>query len=376
MSEIKTAVPGEGTRYEQSQTDLENTSPVPHTESEDTVPEKPVRRSRKKAAEPVQAPEENAAGQLSETPQESKKPTETARADAVIHSVDGSRTARTVSESERQKLLELTESMRSGRYLTGTIQGVERLPTGEPCAVTYYGGYKVIIPASMAVEVPENQGEKTLEEAQLSMLNRRLGAEIDYVIRRIDEKSGRAVGNRLMAMNTRKKYFYFTPKPDGSYRVQEGTCCEARVLSVVKGGIFVDLYGIEVYIPLREISYRRIIDAFEYFAAGDRVVVLIYGINRTADQDVKVLASVKRTSENPIDKAFDQIQPGNSYTGSITMIDDYGVYVSLDVGAECRCRYPRRNRQAQGARVTVVIESKNDEKKYLWGFITHMTVPR
>lgn len=32
-------------------------------------------------------------------------------------------------------------------------------------------------------------------------------------------------------------------------------------MSVIRAGIFVDLFGLETYIPLRELSYQRMLDA-------------------------------------------------------------------------------------------------------------------
>ena len=64
----------------------------------------------------------------------------------------------TEADKARNDLLDLVESLKTKRILTGTIQGIER-PADHPSrslAVIYHGDIKVIIPAEEAVEPPED----------------------------------------------------------------------------------------------------------------------------------------------------------------------------------------------------------------------------
>ena len=66
--------------------------------------------------------------------------------------------AETEAEKNQNALLDLVESMKSRRVLSGTIQGVER-PENSPSrsmAVLYHGDFKVIIPAEEMVDPPED----------------------------------------------------------------------------------------------------------------------------------------------------------------------------------------------------------------------------
>ena len=107
------------------------------------------------------------------------------------------------------------------------------------------------------------------------MLTKRLGAEIDYIVKGIDPKAGVAVGSRLEAMTQKRRQYYFGTDRDGNNLLHSGVCAEARVVSVIRAGIFVDLFGMEVYIPLRELSYQRMMDAAGYFQPGQRILVKI-----------------------------------------------------------------------------------------------------
>jgi hypothetical protein len=75
-----------------------------------------------------------------------------------VVSIDAERTVETDTDKLRSDLLDLVESLKGKKILTGTIQGVERLADNPEMsyAVTYHGDYKVIIPVLEAVEEPED----------------------------------------------------------------------------------------------------------------------------------------------------------------------------------------------------------------------------
>ena len=59
-----------------------------------------------------------------------------------------------------------------------------------------------------------------------------------------------------------------------------------------------DIFGLEVYIPLRELSYQRIMNAAEYFRPGQRILVKIesdeypVSINHTYRANIAVIHNV------------------------------------------------------------------------------------
>lgn len=75
-----------------------------------------------------------------------------------VVSIDAERTVQTDTDRLRSDLLDLVESLKSKKILTGTIQGVERLADNPEMsyAVIYHGDFKVIIPVLEAIEEPED----------------------------------------------------------------------------------------------------------------------------------------------------------------------------------------------------------------------------
>lgn len=120
-------------------------------------------------------------------------------------------------------------------------------------------------------------------------------------------------------------------------------------LSPLSGpGIFIDLFGAECYIPLRELSYQRWVDAAQHYQPGQRVLVKVLEVDRSDRSHPRVSASVKQAMENPYEKALKKYVVGNRYVGTVSMVDLNGVFVSLDGGVDCLCTYPKRGRPPTG----------------------------
>ena len=295
-----------------------------------------------------------------------------------VVSIDAERTVETENDRLRSDLLDLVESFKGKKILTGTIQGVERLASNpETCyAVTYHGDFKIIIPVLDAIEEPEDYRDQPKGDVLHYLLNKRLGAEVDYIVKRIDQEGGVVAASRLEAMALKRREYYFRTDRDGNYQIYEGIRAEARVVSVIRAGIFVDLFGAECYIPLRELSYQRWMDAASHYQPGQRVLVKVLEVDRSDRNRPRVTASVKQAGENPYEKALKKYAVGNRYVGTVSMVDLSGVFVSLDGGIDCLCTHPKRGRPPRGARVTVRILGINNETNRIWGVITHMSTTR
>ena len=234
----------------------------------------------------------------------------------------------------------------------------------------------MIIPALQAVEEPKDYRDQAKGDVLHYLLNKRLGTEVDYIIKGVDEESGVAVGSRLDAMALRRKDYYFKTDRDGNYQLYEGSCAEARVVSVIRAGIFVDMFGAECYIPLKKLSYQRWVDAAAHYQPGQRVLVKILTLDRSDRNNLQVTVSVKQAGENPYEHALKRFTVGSLYVGEVSMVNLTGVFVSLDGGIDCLCSYPKRGRPPWGARVTVRILGINYESNRIWGVITHMSFSR
>ena len=289
-----------------------------------------------------------------------------------VMSIDARRTVETDADKAKNDLIDLTESLKTDKVLTGMVQGVERNFKGyDSVAVLYHGIFKVVIPAEDMVEKPEEAEGRTVDDAYHYLLTRRLGAEVDYVVNSIFYDDMLAVASRLDAMQAKRKRFY---RGGEGALVHEGVRAEARVVSVVRSGIFVDLFGVECFIPSRELSYQRISNPMSQFMTGDRVIVKVLSVDNKDLNNVKIQASVKQASVNPYELALKKYSVGNRYVGTVSMVDKNGVFVSLEGGVDCLCRFPARGRPMKGARVTVQILGIDEKSNRIWGIITHASM--
>ena len=387
-----------------SHTDLESamesqgnqlSAPIPQTDPEDAIePEKPARKSRSRR---IKASEETISRPVPQAPEDAPDPealtededTDTPavlsagektprRAKKKIVAIDEERQVLTDADRIQNDLLDLVESMKIKRILTDSIRGVERGKTNPDLiyAVVYHGEFKVLIPSEEAIYEPDDYRGQRKSDVLYYMLNKRMGAEIDYVIRGVDPETGMAAGSRMEAMAMKRKAYFYRTDRNGNYQLYVGSRAEARVVSVIRAGIFVDLFGAECYIPLKELSYQRWVDASQHFQPGQRVLVRIIELDRSDWNHLHVTVSVKQASANPYEKALKRYVVGERYVGTVSVVDLTGVFVSLDGGVDCLCTYPPRGRPPRGARVTVRILGVNTEKCRIWGTITHMSTTR
>ena len=277
----------------QTDSDLDEKKP------EESPPARRTRKPRAKKSESDTAAAERPgdASDGVESPEKKPRRRAAARPASPVVSIDERPSVETEADKARNDLLDLVESLKTKRILTGTIQGIER-PADHPSrslAVIYHGDIKVIIPAEEAVEPPEDFRGRLPEDVLHYMVTKRLGAEVDYIIKGIDAKAGVAVGSRLEAMSAKRRAYYFGTDRDGNNLLYEGICAEARVVSVIRAGIFVDLFGLEVYIPLRELSYQRKGGCFSTYAYrliwNEICTALIYA-NRRAAKECELLPEV------------------------------------------------------------------------------------
>lgn len=338
-----------------------------------------TRRRKKKAAEESESDKETVLSDTDVVKTEGHpRRKRSVRPKPDVMTIDDIRSVETDADKAQNDLIDLLESLRTGKILTGTIQGVEQPSENHShtVAVIYHGSYKVMIPAEEAVIPPEDYRDQNPDDVHHYLLTKRLGAEVDYIIKGVDPDAGIAVASRLEAMRAKRKQYYLGADREGNNLLYAGICAEARVVSVIRAGIFVDLFGLEIYIPLRELSYQRMMDASGYFQPGQRILVKILDVDRSDRNHVKATASVKQATENPYEKALRRYTVGNRYVGTVSMVDTNGVFVALDGGIDCLCSYPKRGRPPRGARVTVRVLGINHETNRIWGAITHIATPR
>ena len=331
---------------------------------------KPRATRRRKAAvsEPVAAP----------APAESTAPRRKAPS-RVIKSITGHLEATTAEKESNDAWVDITASMRSRRILKGTVFGVERW-NKMPCAIVMYRGVKVIIPAKeFFAELPEGDDFEERSDTFLAKTNsymeNRLGSEIEFMVLGFVEKSESLVAGsrkRVMQIKCREYFMRKKNRTSDEFLMNVGQRVEVRVASALRFGLVVEVGGIDVFVPSKEVTWNRERDVSKDYYAGQKLVAVITELDRSNPDNIKVSVSIKQATPDPFDKASKILSTDRTskYIGQVTMVAPHGVYVQLDNQLEVRCNHPRNNTYITvGTRVAVRVYEINEERREIRGEI-------
>ena len=195
---------------------------------------------------------------------------------------------------------ELQNAYRTKKILTGTLGGIEKLERDGTIAIVYYKDQRIVIPLSeMMINLKEDASSDygELLNRQNKILGNMLGAEIDFLIKGIDNKSRSVAASRKDAMLKKRQIFYL-PDANGNSRVCEGRIVQARVIAVAEKTVRTEIFGVEYSILARDLSYDWMGDATENYHVGDQILVRITSVSISSVTDISVKADVKSVLGN------------------------------------------------------------------------------
>jgi ribosomal protein S1 len=219
--------------------------------------------------------------------------------------------------------------------MSGTLSGIERSENGMDIAVADYRGLRVVIPIDEIVNVDDMKKRRNedLLLRKKRIVGSILGAEIDFIVKGIDNKTKSAVASRKEAMLRKRQTFYFDEDiTTGRPKIYEGRIVEARVISVSEKVVRTEIFGAECSIVSRDLSWEWFGDAREGYNIGDRIIVKITGIKGDTPETLMVTADIKSlTEDNSAENLKKCVVEGN-YAGKIIDIYKGIVFIKLKVG--------------------------------------------
>lgn len=202
----------------------------------------------------------------------------------------------------------LEAACENGDVLTGKV--VQVLEGG---LTVLYGESKVFIPASLVSDTFEKNLEKYMDQ------------EVEFVITECNPRKRRIIGNRKMLLVAKKE----EAQKALFEKIEVGMTVEGTVKNVTDFGAFIDLGGADGLLHISEMSWGRVENPKKVLKVGDTVKAFIKDI-----QGTKIALSMKFPEQNPWANAAEKYAVGNTVTGKVARMTDFGAFVELEPGVD------------------------------------------
>jgi hypothetical protein len=231
---------------------------------------------------------------------------------------------------------ELQNANRTRHPLTGQLGNVGRTDNGMDVAVVLYKGIQVLIPLKeMMVHtgpVPSGGAEFRLwVDAVTRALNARLGSDIDFVVRGIDEDGRKVVASRRDAMLRKRKRFYLETDELGRHMIEEGRIVQARVVAVAEKLVRLEVFGVECNVAPRGAAWLWADDIRETHYVGELIPVRVVKIERPSVDRMKIQVDPRDVFGEEGDN-LSQCQTQCRYVGRVTAVRRGRIFIRLNIG--------------------------------------------
>jgi len=254
-----------------------------------------------------------------------------------------------------ESLAAVTVSLDQNKAIKGTFKSLVK-KGGVPGLSFYYGDVEIWVPYFY---VSEDDGtdaysdkltqKQTLDEEAAKEISRIISTKLNsttYVIVKdihfINNEDGLtsivAVASRKDALRIRKEYGYFKKfqyQIGGNIverpMIFEGVTVQANIINSLPSGIFVEVMGVEKFIPSENLGATYVKNARFFYDPGDTVTLAINEIvlnekKLEVDFDAK---SPEKLKPNEDIKTF--VNPGEKYVGYVTGLNESNVFVECDL---------------------------------------------
>lgn len=282
----------------------------------------------------------------------------------------------TMEEQEDARWHQLLNAHRTKKILTGQLNGIEKLESGWTVAVTYYNGFRIIIPMDeMMINLSGDGREKAdVLNRQTRIANNMLGCDIDFLIKDLDVETRSVVASRKDAMLRKRQMFFFAENEGEEPMLYPGRIAEARVIAVAPKAVRLEVFGVEVSVRARDMAWEWMMDANEKFQIGDLVLVVVNKVNARTPEEISIEVDAKSATVNTNkDKLKKYCHRQAKYAGVITDIYKGTYFIRLNIGVNAvahSCNMA--SLPGKGDQIGFVVTRINDNYEVAEGIITRL----
>ncbi len=281
----------------------------------------------------------------------------------------------TLEEQEDARWHQLLNAHRTRKILTGQLGGIEKLESGWVVAITYYNGFRIIIPMDEMMINLSGDGRENADtlNRQTRIANNMLGSDIDFIIRDLDEQSRSVVASRKDAMLKKRQTFYLSEHEGEDPMLYPGRVVEARVIAVAPKVVRLEVFGVEVSVRARDMAWEWMVDAGEKFQVGELTLVTVNKINMKSIEEMEISVDAKSATANVNKDNLKKCVRQGKYVGTITDVYKGTYFMRLNIGVNavahsCNMASLPSKRDEVGFVVTRI----NDKYEVAEGIITRL----
>ena len=276
---------------------------------------------------------------------------------------------RALSPEERKEWNSLYASYRGRSVLHGRVIGVDELKLKVWNRQTNQTEQKsmlcaIIVPYRVRIIIPASEMWDTGTERPDYVMKSLIGANLDFIIIKLDRENCFAVASRRMAMRARRYYFARRPMLN-----QTGAKIQCKLLSVGPRRCLAECYGHDIEMTQRDLRYSAIPDLRDEYHPGQELDCIVKSYDAAAD---RLHISVKEVEANPFDGAIDRHPIGSRRLAKISGKYGGGVFCNLPDGTVCMCNYSYQHDDSDfvvGDTVILTIQNYDMQKKQVYGKI-------
>ncbi|MFW6303107.1 MAG: S1 RNA-binding domain-containing protein [Candidatus Sumerlaeota bacterium] len=202
----------------------------------------------------------------------------------------------------------ISEAHTSGNIIKGTVSR-----TVKGGMLVNINGTECFMPASH------------VSDRRVNNLDEWVGKDVEVKVIELNERNNRAVVSRREPIEERKR----AQMKEVMERLQEGETVQGTVRSVQNFGAFLDIGGIDAFLPREEISWDRGARPDEILREGEQIKVQIINLDYDS-QRVKV--SRKALRQDPWVHAESKYPKDQQVKGEVTGTTRYGAFVRVEEG--------------------------------------------
>ena len=204
-----------------------------------------------------------------------------------------------------EKVFESQEELTG--YITGKVKG------GFICTVE-----------SLPCFMPSSQ----VDQKPLRRIDHLMNTPIKVIATKIDKSRGNVCVSRRAVIEKSKN----AEMIEALKNIKENMIVEdAIVRATTDWGIFLDINGVDALLHVSDLSHGRVKKPSDLVTIGQKLKVKITKIDPKTN---RVSASIKALTEDPYSNIEQKYKIGETYSGTVTKLMDYGAFVRMQEGIE------------------------------------------